>query len=59
LFTVFKKHFKDLSNINVGKALCKSLLKARDVTFFRAETVYLEVFIFITTQGKSGVPLWS
>jgi hypothetical protein len=58
LFTVFKKHFKDLSNIHVVKALCKSLLKAWDVTFFRAETIYLEVFIFIRTQGKSGVPLW-
>ena len=59
MFTVFKKHFMDLGNIPVVKELCKSLLKAWDVKVFRAETVYFEVFIFITAQGKSGVPLWS
>jgi hypothetical protein len=59
LFTVFKKYFKALSNIHVVKTLCSSSLNACDVNFFRAETVYLEVFIFIMTRYKNEIPHWS
>jgi hypothetical protein len=58
LFTLFKKHFKDLGNILVVKTLCNSLLKACDTVLLRAETVYLEVFIFITMRSTKEVPLW-